>query len=101
MEHLREGASFEVKDILTELSSLFTNVIDMVKDKCDLKTPLEDQISVMIRSAALKTPIISTQLLPAIQMTANKILAEVTKVLQSNKHIPFDQSFTVDVVAIK
>ena len=34
-------------------------------------------------------------------MTSNKVLAEVTKVLQSNEHIPSDQSFTVDVVAIK
>ena len=42
MDHPKEGASFEVKDILTELSSLFTNVIDLVKDKCDIKTPLED-----------------------------------------------------------
>ena len=100
MDHPKEEVSSEVKDILTELSSLFTNVIDMVKDKCELKTQLEDKIPVMIRSAALKTPI-STRLLPAIQMTSNKVLAEVTKVLQSNEHIPLDQSFTVDVVAIK
>ena len=100
MDHPKEEVSSEVKDILTELSSLFTNVIDMVKDKCELKTQLEDKIPVMIRSAALKTPI-STRLLPAIQMTSNKALAEVTKVLQSNEHIPLDQSFTVDVVAIK
>ena len=46
MDHPKEGAS-----------SLFTNVIDMVKDKCELKIPLEDKIPVMIRSAALKTPI--------------------------------------------
>ena len=83
MDHPKEGAS-----------SLFTNVIDMVKDKCELKIPLEDKIPVMIRSAALKTPI-STRLLPAIQMTSNKVLAEVTKVLQSNEHIPLDQSFTL------
>ena len=48
-----------------------------VKDQCDLKTPLEDKMRVMIRSAALKTPI-STRLLQSIQMTANKVLAEVT-----------------------
>ena len=146
MEHPKEGRTFGVKDILTELSSLFTDVIDkvlykhigiwfycngvpvnhvlllfvsaaqwsifkmltiamcyfycQVKDQCDLKTLLEDKIRVMVRSNALKTPI-STRLLPAIQMTVNKVLAEVTKVLQSNEHVPLDQSFTVDVVAIK
>ena len=71
-----------------------------MKEQCDLKTPLEDKICVMINSKSLKSPI-STRLLPAIQMTSTKILAEVSKVLQSNENIPLDESFTIDVVAIK
>ena len=55
---------------------------------------------IMIRSSELKSPI-STQLLPAIQMTSNRVMSEITKVLQSNENIPLDQSFTVDVVAVR
>jgi hypothetical protein len=54
----------------------------------------------MITSDALKASI-STRLLPAIQMTSNKVLSEVTKVLQSNENIPLDQSFVIDVAAMK
>ena len=62
--------------------------------------PLEDKIRVMVHSDALKTPI-STRLIPSVHMTFNKVLAEITKVLQSNENIPLDQSFIVDVVGIK
>ena len=65
-----------------------------MKKQCDLQTPFEDRLRVMIMSDALKTPI-STRLLPAIQMTSNKVLSEVTKVLQSNENIPLDQSFVI------
>ena len=34
-------------------------------------------------------------------MTSTKILAEVSKVLQSNENIPLDESFTIDVVAVR
>ena len=71
-----------------------------VKEQCDLQTPLEDRMRVMVRSDALKTPI-STRLLPMIQMTPTKVLAEVSKVLQSNEQIPLDQSFTIDIVAVR
>ena len=54
----------------------------------------------MITSDALKASI-STRLLPAIQMTSNKVLSEVTKVLKSNENSPLDQSFVIDVAAIK
>ena len=62
--------------------------------------PLEDRMRILIRSSELKSPI-STQLLPAIQMTSNRVMSEITKVLQSNENIPLDQSFTVDVVAVR
>ena len=70
--------TLHVKDILTELSKLFTGVIDTVKEQCDLKTPLEDKIRVMINSKSLKSPI-STRLLPAIQMTSTKFLPRCQK----------------------
>ena len=34
-------------------------------------------------------------------MTAARVMSEITKVLQSNENIPLDQSFVIDVVAIK
>ena len=71
-----------------------------MKTQCDLRSPLEDRLRVMISSDALKTPI-SNRLIPAIQMTSNKILSEVTKVLQSNKNIPLDESFIIDLVAVR
>ena len=71
-----------------------------VKQQCDLRTPVEDRLRVMVRSDALKAPI-STRLVPMIQISANKVLAEVTKVLQSNENIPLDQSFTIDIVAVQ
>ncbi len=64
------------------------------------KTPLEDKIFVMVRSNSLKSPI-STKLTSSIQMTSNKVLAEITKVLQSNEEIPLDESFVIDVIGIK
>ena len=57
----------------------------------------------MVRSDALKAPI-STRLVPVIQMSANKVLTKVTKVtkvLQSNENIPFNQSFTIDIVPVR
>ena len=83
---------------MTELRKLFTGVIDTVKEQCDLKTPLEDKIRLMINSKSLKSPI-STRLLPSID-DIHQILAEVSKVLQSNENIPLDESFTIDVVAV-
>lgn len=55
---------------------------------------------VMVRSDAPKTPI-STRLIPMIQMNSDKVLAEITKVLQSNENIPLDESFTIDIVAAR
>ena len=55
---------------------------------------------IMIRLNALKSPI-STTLLPVIQMTSSKLFTEVAKVLQSNDKIPLDQSFTIDLVAVR
>ena len=57
-----------------------------VKKQCDLKTPAEDLLRVIIRSDVLKAPI-STRLLLSLQMTAAKVMSEITKVLQSNKKI--------------
>ena len=71
-----------------------------MKEQCEFRSPLEDKIRVMVRSSALKAPI-STRLLPSIQMTSNKVLGEITKVLQSNEEIPLDQSFTVDIIGVK
>jgi hypothetical protein len=34
-------------------------------------------------------------------MTLNKVLGEITKVLQSNEEIPLDQSFTVNIIGVK
>ena len=45
----------------------------------------------MIRSNALKIT----------QMTLNKVLREITKVLQSNEEIPLDQSFVIDIIGVK
>ena len=71
-----------------------------VKEQCDFRTPLEDKIRVMVRSSALKSPI-STRLIPSVQMASNKVLGEITKVLESNEEIPLDQSFTVDIIGVK
>ena len=55
----------------------------------------------MTRSNALKSPI-STGLVPSVhQMTSNKVLGEITKVLQSNQEIPLDQSFVIDIIGVK
>ena len=54
----------------------------------------------MVNSKSLKSPI-STRLLRPIQVTSTKILAEVSKVLQSNENILLDESFTIDVVAVR
>ena len=54
----------------------------------------------MIKSDALKAPI-STRMIPAIQMTSNRVLSEVTKVLQSNESIPLNEPFTIDLVAVR
>ena len=71
-----------------------------VKEQCEFRTPLEDKIRVMVRSSALKSPI-STRLIPSVQMTPNKVLGEITKVLQSNEEIPLDQSFVIDIIGVK
>lgn len=55
---------------------------------------------VMLRSDALKSPI-STRLVPVVQMSAQRVLSEVTKVLQSNENIPLDSSFIFDIVAVR
>ena len=62
--------------------------------------PLEDKVHVMIRSSALKSPI-STRLIPSVQMISNKVLGEITKVLQSNEEIPLDQSFVIHIIGMK
>ena len=71
-----------------------------VKEQCEFRTPLEDKIRVMVRSSALKSPI-STRLIPSVQMTPNKVLGEITKVLQSNEEIPLDQSFVIDIIGVR
>ena len=71
-----------------------------VKEQCEFRSPFEDKMRVMIRSSALKSPI-STRLTPSIQMTSNKVLGEITKVLQSNEEIPLDQSFVIDIIGVK
>ena len=71
-----------------------------VKEQCEFRTPLEDKIRVMVRLSALKSPI-STRLIPSVQMTPNKVLGEITKVLQSNEEIPLDQSFVIDIIGVK
>ena len=48
----------------------------------------------IVRTDALKTPF-STRLILVIQMSSNKVLAEVTKVVQSNGKIPLDEWFTI------
>ena len=58
-----------------------------VKEQYEFRTPLEDKIRVMVRSSALKAPI-STKLIPSVQATSNKVLGEITKVLQSNEDVP-------------
>ena len=54
----------------------------------------------MVRSSALKSAI-STRLIPSVQMTSNKVLGEITKVLESNEEISLDQSFTIDIISLK
>ena len=71
-----------------------------MKEQCEFRSPLEDKIRVMVRSSSLKAPI-STRLIPSAQMTSNKVLGEITKVLQSNEEIPLDQSFTIDIIGVK
>ena len=71
-----------------------------VKEQCEFRLPFEDKIRVMICSSALKSPI-STRLTPSAQMTSNKVLGEITKVLQSNEEIPLDQFFVIDIIDIK
>ena len=93
-------ANTKVKDILNELGALFDNVVDSVKEQCNLDHPNDDKMRVMISSTALKTPI-STKLLPSRQITFPRILIEIGKVLQSNDEIPLDRSFTIDVVSIR
>ena len=116
----------KIRDIMTELSSLFTDAIEQVnvscnilipttkclvclinkifcfkvKEQCDFRTPLDDKIRVMVRSSALKSPI-STRLIPSVHMTFNEVLGEITKVLQSNEEIPLDQSFFIDIIGVK
>ena len=75
--------STKVKDILNELGAFFDNVVDSVKEQCNLDHPNDDKMRVMISSTALKTPI-STKLLPSRQITSPRILTEIGKVLQSN-----------------
>ena len=71
-----------------------------MKEQCKFRSPLEDKIRVMVRSSSLKEPI-STRLIPSPQMTSNKVLGEITKVLQSNEEIPLDQSFTIGIIGVK
>ena len=71
-----------------------------MKEQCDLRTLLEDRMRVMVRPDALTSPI-STRLLPVIQMTSQRVPSEVSKVLQSHENIQLDQSFTIDVVAVR
>ena len=73
-----------------------------VKEQCEFRSPFEDQMHVMICSSALKSPISTLpHLTPSIQMTSNKVLGEITKVLQSNEEIPLDQSFVIDIIGAK
>ena len=44
----------KVKDILNELGALFDNVVDSVKEQCNLDHPNDDKMRVMISSTALK-----------------------------------------------
>ena len=71
-----------------------------MKRQCDLQKPLEDRMRIMLRSDALKSPI-STRLIPMVEMNSDKVLTEITKVLQSNENIPLDRSFTIDIVAVR
>jgi hypothetical protein len=36
-----------------------------------------------------------------VEMNSDKVLTEITKVLQSNENIPLDRSFTIDIVAVR
>ncbi|XP_046862275.1 uncharacterized protein LOC124455682 [Xenia sp. Carnegie-2017] len=75
MERPRDDKVYKIKDIVNELNELFANTIHQVKKACDLVTPLEDRMRIMICSNELKSPI-STQLLPAIRMTSNRAIAD-------------------------
>ena len=82
MQEPTAATSVKIRDIMGELSSLFTDAIEQVnvstyslistpscilrlinkhfvfkvKEQCDFRTPLEDKIRVMVRSTALKAP---------------------------------------------
>ena len=100
LEDENNPENVKIKAILSELSKLFDGIIDNVKEQCELDHPVEDKMRVMVTSNALKSPI-STRLIPSGDMSAHKVLSEISKVLQSNEEIPLDRSFKIDMVALK
>lgn len=55
---------------------------------------------VMLTAGALKSSI-STPLIRPGNMNAERVLSEVSKVLQNNEEFPLDCSFTIDIVALE
>ena len=89
-----------LKDSMNALENVFNDIISTVKEKCKLKNPKQDRLRLMLTSDSLKKPL-STRLVPVQEQTPSLMLAEISKVLQSEENISFDDTLTVDVVALK
>lgn len=89
-----------IKDHLFALENVFDSAIQQVKEKCNLTDTKRDRMRIIVNSNHFKKPL-STRLVRVQEQTASLILNEISKVLQSQEEIPLDESFNIDVLALK
>ena len=89
-----------LKDCMNALDNLFEKAISEVKEKCKLDDATRDKMRVMVTSSGLQKPL-STRLVSLKEQSSSLILSEIAKVLQSDEGIRLDESFKIDIVALK
>lgn len=91
--HNHAGNVVLLIDVVNELFAKLLNQVTVGLEPTDL-------IRFCIRADGLDKPI-STCLIPVSEMTVERLLATIVKVLQSKESIQVDAVFEVDVLAIK
>lgn len=89
-----------LKYCMNALENLFEKAISEVKKKCKLDNPVRDRMRVMVTSSGFKKPL-STRLVSLKEQSSSLILSEIAKVIQSDEGLRLDESFTIDIVALK
>ena len=80
-------------DVLRQLHEVFESLLDRVLDG----VPMTDQVRFLLQSPQLNTPI-SLPFMPRHRVTAERILAECERVVQSNADFKLDDSVSVNII---